>query len=342
MPEQNDSKFFQLELPLEVVASADLNGLEMGVTSDGTPFLTASGLARACGVPNQYFSGKKGSTFFRSKIAKSAARFGFEGCTFSRKIKYKGQTVNAIPSIICSLTIKHFAKTHQEASDSLDVLLMNGLGQFIYDNTGYTPNSTSHDPVDTDRVNYRDRVKDSHFLLTDEIKEFLIELDLYYDNNKGVNPKTEKPYTRRDSAKHFSEAMDALNISITGRTAKQLKELLAKQGENPYKKGANLVRDYFPADTLAEYIVVIRGAAAIMRNERELGLVWNSVDPDRDCYHDGRDAVIASATFNDVTAVLPNFKNHIKLERLKLKQLEKGHTPSNKGLRSHKKARRSN
>ncbi len=37
-------------VPVTVVANGEVDGVEMGVLSDGTPFLGARGLARVCGV----------------------------------------------------------------------------------------------------------------------------------------------------------------------------------------------------------------------------------------------------------------------------------------------------
>jgi hypothetical protein len=40
----------QLRLDLEVAAEREIDGVGMGVLSDGTPYLTIRGLARMCGV----------------------------------------------------------------------------------------------------------------------------------------------------------------------------------------------------------------------------------------------------------------------------------------------------
>src|SRR5689334_11697424 len=40
----------QLRLDLQVAAEREINGVGMGVLSDGQPFLTIRGLARLCGV----------------------------------------------------------------------------------------------------------------------------------------------------------------------------------------------------------------------------------------------------------------------------------------------------
>ena len=38
------------QMPLAIDAQAEIDGIGMGVLSDGTPFLTARGLARLCGI----------------------------------------------------------------------------------------------------------------------------------------------------------------------------------------------------------------------------------------------------------------------------------------------------
>jgi hypothetical protein len=40
----------QLNLPLKATIEREVDGVQMGVLSDGSTYLTASGLARLCGV----------------------------------------------------------------------------------------------------------------------------------------------------------------------------------------------------------------------------------------------------------------------------------------------------
>jgi hypothetical protein len=40
----------QLNLPLGIEKEVEIDGIGMGVLTDGTPYLTARGLARMCGI----------------------------------------------------------------------------------------------------------------------------------------------------------------------------------------------------------------------------------------------------------------------------------------------------
>src|SRR5580704_16810080 len=44
----------QADLDLRIDKRTEIRGVEMGVLSDGTPFLTQRGLARLCGVQNAH------------------------------------------------------------------------------------------------------------------------------------------------------------------------------------------------------------------------------------------------------------------------------------------------
>lgn len=46
----------QLELEIKIARQKEINGVGMGVLSDGTPYLTGRGLARLCGVDSSRIS----------------------------------------------------------------------------------------------------------------------------------------------------------------------------------------------------------------------------------------------------------------------------------------------
>ena len=77
----------QLEIKFNVVKSTEVDGIEMGVLDDGTPFLTARSLAKSCGVDHTALN--KGGDLKNKKMAELLAAQGFMGGDLFLKIQYK-------------------------------------------------------------------------------------------------------------------------------------------------------------------------------------------------------------------------------------------------------------
>ncbi|MBF2089425.1 MAG: hypothetical protein IGR80_04025 [Synechococcales cyanobacterium K44_A2020_017] len=145
-------RYRQTELDLTVITSKEVDGIEMGVLNDGTPFLTERGLARACGVSrssiiNQaknYELYKKDEAKTTPKIAEMLAKCGFEGAALFARIQYQGNEVNAYPDMVCATLFEYYAyeagkHCTEEAQASCRILIRNSLKEFIYKATGYDP-----------------------------------------------------------------------------------------------------------------------------------------------------------------------------------------------------------
>lgn len=132
----------QLEIKFNVVKSTEVDGIEMGVLNDGTPFLTARALAKSCGVDHTALN--KGGDLKNKKMAELLAAQGFIGGDLYLKIQYKNQEVHAYPDIVCNAFFEYYAYEAgryctEEAKNSIRALLRNSLRDFIYLKTGYDP-----------------------------------------------------------------------------------------------------------------------------------------------------------------------------------------------------------
>ncbi|MBD2057883.1 hypothetical protein H6F88_17970 [Oculatella sp. FACHB-28] len=152
MSTQTGEKFTQLELTLHVVKSTEVDGLEMGVLNDGTPFLTGRGLAKVCGVShvaiiqwaNDY--SENGGKLRSQKITELLAAQGFEGGKLFVKTIYKDRTVNAYPDTVCMAFLEYYAfeaerYCTEQAKNNYRILARKSLRDFIYKMTGYDPMS---------------------------------------------------------------------------------------------------------------------------------------------------------------------------------------------------------
>ena len=135
---------------LQVIASQEVDGVEMGVLEDGTPFLTGRGLVKVTGIAAGTLDGwgefvpERGARLRAGKMAELLAAQGFEGARFFEKAPFKGQEVNAYPDSVCMAFLEYYAfeageRCTPEALTNYRVLARSSLREFIYRQTGYDP-----------------------------------------------------------------------------------------------------------------------------------------------------------------------------------------------------------
>jgi len=143
-------KYQQGELNLEVVTSKEVDGIEMGVLSDGTPFLTARGLARVCGIHHSNivrmpaYSALATGALREKKISELLDKQGFGGGDLFLKVQHEGRAVNAYSDAVCMAILEYYAfeagrnKT-EDAENNYRALARQSLRAYIYTKTGYDP-----------------------------------------------------------------------------------------------------------------------------------------------------------------------------------------------------------
>ncbi len=134
-----------------VQVSREVNGLEMGVLDDGTPFLSMRGLSRLCGVSNAHLSDTaKAWLEGRPHATKLGQFLAANGIPINESLyspiavpASKGNVQYAFPDNICSLVLEYYAF---EADNPTALALQNyritsraGLRLFIYTQLGYDP-----------------------------------------------------------------------------------------------------------------------------------------------------------------------------------------------------------
>ncbi len=117
--------------------------------------------------------------------------------------------------------------------------------------------TTGRNPLaDTDRVGLRSTLKDdSRLRMTDQVKVHLEAIKRYDD----------KKYRGR----YFARVHDAINVAVTGETAKDMRERLSVLLKRRVRQN-ELIRDYFPSEVLSRYIAMCEVSANLMiRDEVE-------------------------------------------------------------------------
>lgn len=143
----------QLKLDLQIAAEREVDGIQMGVLSDGTPFLTLRGLARMCGLPNSVIvrmTAQWQDSPLKPREQKIRelvrAQGGDDSISFIAVMK-NGVIHHAVPAAVCMAVLEYYAfeaKTEGDhALKSYRLLARKGFSDFIYAQVGYNPSGES-------------------------------------------------------------------------------------------------------------------------------------------------------------------------------------------------------
>ncbi|HEX2882803.1 MAG TPA: hypothetical protein VHO25_24960 [Polyangiaceae bacterium] len=136
----------EIQLSLKVEVTKEINGVEMGVLSDGRSYLTGRGLARLCGVvpsaiisqATNWLNGRRDG-----RLSQMMLDQGIDGDSLFVEITDNGQTVHAYPEDVCMLVLEYYAfetaKPSDAARHAYRTLSRAGLRAFVYSALGYSP-----------------------------------------------------------------------------------------------------------------------------------------------------------------------------------------------------------
>lgn len=147
---KSGSKEITPKLDLGIEADAEINGIGMGVLSDGTPYLNQRGLAALCGVQNAHIgtiSSQWGETQEKPRITAIKAILGKIGplpASAHVEVPYKGKVHFCYPAEVCLAVLEYYAfdagsNCQQEARDNFRILAGSKLRELIYSQVGYDP-----------------------------------------------------------------------------------------------------------------------------------------------------------------------------------------------------------
>lgn len=140
-------------LDLNIEKQAEVNGLEMGILSDGTPFLTGRGLALLCGVHHSVISDLAADwneTIPKPRVSSIRDILGARGLSFERPYIATWQqgsaTFFAYPDSVCLAILEYYAfesggRNKDTAVKNFRALAGHALREFIYVHLGYDPSS---------------------------------------------------------------------------------------------------------------------------------------------------------------------------------------------------------
>lgn len=147
---KSGSKEIMPALDLGIEADTEVNGIGMGVLSDGTPYLNQRGLAALCGVQNAHIgtiSSQWQEKPEKPRIAAIKAIMAKSGPLPKAahiEAQYKGKTHFCYPAEVCLSVLEYYAfdagaNCQPEARDNFRILAGSKLRELIYAQVGYDP-----------------------------------------------------------------------------------------------------------------------------------------------------------------------------------------------------------
>lgn len=134
---------------LFVTRELEIDGVGMGVLSDGTAFLTGRGLARLCGVSNARIVelGQVWDVASTNAMAEGVKRIlQAKGITAEKpyvEIAQRGGVFYAYPDFVCLAVLEYYAfdQPTDDAKKNFRILAGKALHDFIYAQVGYDPSN---------------------------------------------------------------------------------------------------------------------------------------------------------------------------------------------------------
>lgn len=187
LPQSITPKQYKLDLRIEV--EREIDGIGMGVLSDGSPFLNIRGLANMCGVDSSMITRITADWISvplkprEHKIRELVRAQGADDSVAFIAIDKNGTINHIIPSAVCMAVLEYYAfeakTSNHKAALSYRVLARKGFQQFIYAQVGYNPAGSPsiawqqfHDRVS---LSYH-TVPDGYFSIFKEMAGILVTL----------------------------------------------------------------------------------------------------------------------------------------------------------------------
>ncbi|MDV7340489.1 hypothetical protein RYZ26_12860 [Terasakiella sp. A23] len=168
--------------------SAEIDGIGMGVLTNGVPYLTQAGVARLCGVGASSIRALAGDWknerdkprgLFINDILKEHKYF--DDNLFIKVEVGTNQEINAFPDVVCMAILEYYAfeARTEEAVKRYRFLARKTLRDFIYEKVGYDPAQALNDSWKhyTDRVSIlKDSVPVGYFSIFNESNGMIVDM----------------------------------------------------------------------------------------------------------------------------------------------------------------------
>jgi hypothetical protein len=184
------STFPESPVVLRVEREVEIDGVGMGVLSDGTPYLTQRGLARMCSVDPMVIRRMALGWNLQelrpreAKIKENLQQLGPVPNEPYLKVLHDGVWHYAYPDIVCMAVLEYYAfdpnsPSREQASARYRILARKSFKDFIYTQLGYSPESAV--PIQWRQFHDRvmlvyGRVPAGYFCVFKEIADIIVTL----------------------------------------------------------------------------------------------------------------------------------------------------------------------
>lgn len=177
----------QLVLDLFIEKEVEIDGIGMGVLSDGTAYLTGRGLARLCGIDHTNIQDiskiwEQGDLKQREeKIRDILNKQEYDSKSIYIQIKYHGTVHHAFPDVVCMAILEYYAFELKKdiALQNFRILARKTFREFVYAQVGFDPRRAIpevwrqfHDRV----VLVYDSVPSGYFSVFKELSDVVVTL----------------------------------------------------------------------------------------------------------------------------------------------------------------------
>ena len=178
----------QLDLNLRAIREVEIDGIQMGVLSNGTPYLTMRGLAIMCGVAPSVIQGIAANWPAERlkprgrKIDASLTAQGYTSDQLVIKTKGNGGEVHAYTDAVCMSILEYYAldasqPNSEVARNNYRILARDSFRRFIYQRTGYSEASTQASlRVFQQRLQLNDQIPANYFSIFREMADLTFHL----------------------------------------------------------------------------------------------------------------------------------------------------------------------
>ncbi|MBT8498177.1 hypothetical protein DH20_22380 [Pantoea agglomerans] len=178
----------QLDLNLRAIREVEIDGIQMGVLSNGTPYLTMRGLAIMCGVAPSVIQGIAANWPAERlkprgrKIDASLTAQGYKSDQLVIKTKGNGGEVHAYTDAVCMSILEYYAldasqPNSEVARNNYRILARDSFRRFIYQRTGYSEASTLASlQVFQQRLQLNDQMPANYFSIFREMADLTFHL----------------------------------------------------------------------------------------------------------------------------------------------------------------------
>jgi|SRR5690606_4751989 len=177
------------QLDLFPIKEVEIDGIQMGVLNDGTPYLTARGLALMCGIDNSVLIRmannwqEEKSKPRGKKIAALLANQGYSGRGLYLRAVGNGGESHAYPDAVCMAVLEYYAFEAEQAANktalrNYRILARSSFRSFIYNRCGYDP---AHEIPQSwknfhERILLNDQVPVGYFSVFREIADVVVHM----------------------------------------------------------------------------------------------------------------------------------------------------------------------